>query len=76
MYELVRAGNVITDLMFQTAAPRLQGTHIGEHLDSPFPAWSFCSRVPPFISAHAQHAQLRSTHMPSFPTCSPILAHT
>ncbi|KIM54982.1 carbohydrate esterase family 16 protein [Scleroderma citrinum Foug A] len=28
MYELVRAGNAITDLMFQTVAPRLQGAHI------------------------------------------------
>ena len=45
MYELVRAGNAITDLMFQTVAPRLQGAHIGECLDSPFPASSFCSRV-------------------------------
>ncbi|KIM54980.1 carbohydrate esterase family 16 protein [Scleroderma citrinum Foug A] len=28
MYELVRAGNAITDFMFQMAAPRLQGAHI------------------------------------------------
>ena len=69
MYELVRAGNAITDFMFQMAAPRLQGAHIGELFDPPSPASSF------WFSFHICSCSTRSASFDTYALFSDMFAN-